>query len=183
MSGKPRKPPAKISERYLRWVTDRYLSRYATTSAHLRRLLMQRVYRSARHHEVPIEPWEALVDEELKRLIRIGLVDDVQFARDRARALHRRGNGERVIRAKLGAKGLRGEVVDDALSALREAVGDPELAAARTWARKRRIGPWAREPVTDPDQKRKQLARFGRAGFSYGIARQVLDSDPEDCGN
>ena len=72
-------------------------------------------------------------------------------------------------------------MVDDALQALAESVGDVELAAACTWARKRRLGPWSREPVTDPDLRRKQLARFGRAGFNYGTAKRVLEaSDPDE---
>lgn len=174
----PRKPPAKITERYLRWVTDRYLSRYATSTSHLRRLLMQRVRRSAAHHEVPIEPLAELVDAEIGRLIRLGLLNDAQFARDRAGALHRRGNGERAIRAKLAAKGLRGVIVDEAIEALG---GDRELRAACRWARKRRLGPWARERHEDAERRQKELAKFGRAGFSYGIAKRVLDAtDPDE---
>lgn len=176
---RPRKPPAKITERYLRWVTGRYLERYGTTTNHLRRLLMQRVRRSATHHEMALEPLSELVDAEIVRLVRIGLLDDAAFAMGRVQALHRRGNGSRAIRAKLAAKGLRGEVVDLALESLASEFGDPELAAALNWARKRRLGPWAREQDPDPVLRRKQLARFGRAGFSYGIARRILEATTE----
>ena len=178
MSRTPPKPPARITDRYLRWMTDRYLSRYTTTRSHLRRLMLQRVQRSAAHHGDDLEPLTELVDGELDRLERLGLINDGLFARDRARALHRRGNSARAIRAKLGAKGLRGEVVDDALAALAEEHEDPEWVAACKWARKRRIGPWSRSPV-DRELKQKQLARFGRAGFGYDVARRVLElEDP-----
>lgn len=178
-----RKPPKRITARYLRWHTERYLSRYTTTTSHLKRLLMRRVHRAATYHEVPVEPWEALVDAEIARLVEMGLLDDALFARSKARSLHRRGNPARAIRAKLAAKGLRGQVVDDALEALAASVGDLELAAACTWARKRRLGPWARERSDDRELRQKHLAKFGRAGFSYGVATKVLDAqDPEDLG-
>lgn len=185
MRGNPpsarRRPPARITSAYLRWVTERYLERWATTTSHLRSLLRQRVRRSAAHHEVDPDPWFALVDAEIERLVAARLLDDVRYAEDRARSLNRRGNGGRAVREKLAAKGLRGEVVDQALGKLAEAGADPELEAACVWARKRRLGPWARVPQDDPTQRQRDLARFGRAGFTYELARRILDaSDPDE---
>lgn len=174
-----RRPPAPITAVYLRRVTERYLERYATTTTHLRGLLRQRVRRSAAHHEADPEPWLVLVDQEIARLVEAGLLNDARYAEDRARALNRRGNGARVVREKLAAKGLRGDLVDDALQGLAEDGADPELAAACAWARKRKLGPWASARRDDPDQRRRDLQRFGRAGFSYELARRVLDAvDP-----
>jgi regulatory protein len=51
---------------------------------------------------------------------------------------------------------------------------DAELEAARTWARKHRIGPWRTGPV-DPEIRRKELARMARNGFGYGVACKVVD--------
>ena len=169
-----RRPPRRISAAYLARVTGFYLERYTTTSRHLKRLLMKRVRRAAAHHGDDVEAGEALVDAEVARLQRMGALNDAAFAASRARSLHRKGKGERAIRSALHAKGLTGAEVDQALERLREEVGDPEWEAARIWARKRRLGPWARQPLDDADQRRKVLAKFGRAGFSYDIARRIL---------
>ncbi len=177
------RPPPRITAALLRRVTARYLARYATTSVHLRRLLMRRVRRAAAFHGEPVAPLAALVDAEIARLVRAGLLCDARYAEDRARALHRRGASARGIRARLAAKGLRGEVVDRALAALRDGCGDPELAAAAAFARRRRMGPWAAERP-GPDERRRQLARLGRAGFSYEVARRVVDAAaPSDLGS
>ena len=45
-----RRPPRPITPAYLERVVAHYLQRYFTTRAHLRRLLMQRVRRSAEYH-------------------------------------------------------------------------------------------------------------------------------------
>ncbi len=175
-----RRAPAKISPRYLQWVTARYLDRYSSSEENLRRLLNQRVYRSARHHEADAEPWKKLVDEEISRLVRIGHLDDARYAYERARSLHRRGNSPRAIRSKLSAKSVPSSAIDEALQRLAEDGADLELEAALTFARKRRLGPWARERSDERERRNKDLGRFARAGFSYAIASRILDAEDEE---
>ena len=55
---------------------------------------------------------------------------------------------------------------------------DPELAAVIAYARRRRLGPWAPAEVRAGRQER-DLAALARAGFSYRVARMVVEaSDP-----
>lgn len=173
------KSPRRITADYLARVTTHYLERYATSRAHLRRLLLRRVHRSATFHEVDPEPWAALVDPELDRLERLGFLDDATYASDKARVLHRRGSGTRKIRAALHQKGLPSDVIDAAIAALEEREGDPDFAAACTFARKRSIGPWRRHPL-DEDRRRKELGRLARAGFGFDLARRVVDATSVD---
>jgi len=168
------KTPRRITAAYLARVTGHYLERYSTSRANLERLLLRRVYRSAAFYEVDPEPWRALVTVELDRLERIGLVDDDAYARDKARALHRRGSGLRKIRFTLQQKGLRSNVIDDALARLSEG-GDPDWFAACTYARKRSLGPWRRAALDD-DRRRKELGRLARAGFPFDIARRIVEA-------
>jgi regulatory protein len=139
----------------------RYLKRYTTTRPHLKRLMRRRV------QKVGGNPSE--IDPLLDRLEEMRLLDDVRWARDKAASLARRGTSHRGIRAKLGAKGLFGDVVDQALAAL----GDTELASARGYARKRRLGDWG-EHGADRERRQKDLAKLARRGFSYGIATEAL---------
>ena len=184
-----RKAPRRITAAYLQRVTIHYLERYSSSRANLRRLLMRRVYRSAEHHGDAPEDGALLVDAELDRLQAIGLVNDGQYATDKARAMHRRGAGARKIRSALAVKGLPSDAVDRAIAALSEGGGDPELKAACTYARKRRVGPWRRAEA-DRDQRQKELAKLARAGFAFDLARRVVEAptvealtDPDtDCG-
>lgn len=170
MAPRTPRPPRRITAAYLERVSAHYLERYATTRAHLRRLLMRRVAKSCAHHgDDPTEKAE-LVDAELDRLVRSGFVDDRAFAFARAARLHRRGTSPRLIRSRLFEKGVPSDVIDEAVEALG---ADAQLDAARVFARKRRLGPWA----TGPQDRRKALAKLGRAGFSYDVAVRVLDGE------
>ena len=176
-----RRAPRRISAAYLSRVTTHYLERYASSRGNLRRLLMQRVKRSAEHHGDDPADGARLVDAELDRLEQIGLLNDASYATDKARSMLRRGAGARKIGAALGAKGVPREVIDAALEELCEGV-DPDIEAAWTFARKRGLGPW-RRVAGDDDRRRKELARMGRAGFSFELARQVVDATDRDRGS
>lgn len=181
------KPPPKITAAYLAWITAWYLERWATSTSHLRRLLLLRVRRSAAHHGGEAQG-QALVEAELRRLVAAGLLDDVRFAADKARSLRRRGASAAKIRASLAAKGLVGEPVSRALAGdgvdvdARDATtaARQEWRAALVWARRHRVGPWRRGAAPDRDGRRTELARFGRAGFAYAIAARIVDAVDED---
>ena len=50
----------------------------------------------------------------------------------------------------------------------------PDLVAAATYARKRRIGPYRRRDRGE--QRQRDLARLARQGYSFEIARTVIDA-------
>ncbi len=169
-----KRTPRKATPKYLENAALYYLSRYATSAENLRRVMMLKVYRSARFHGTDAGEGEAHVEDMLGRFMASGLLDDAAYARARAESLHRRGNSARVIRGKIRQKGVAGDVIDLALEALGEDAAEAELAAAATYARRRRFGPYAaRKP--SQEQREKQLAALARAGFSYDVARQVLE--------
>ena len=67
-------------------------------------------------------------------------------------------------------RGWRGEDLANALAALDAAAPHPDLAAACSFARRRRLGPFRR---TAADHAR-ELGAFARAGFSRRVAEAVL---------
>ena len=154
------------AERLERWALD-YLGRYASSAKNLRRVLMRRVRRNC-PRAAPAAAM--LIDGLLARYRQSGLLDDAAYAAGRAQSLHRRGESVRAIRARLAAKGVTSEDVADAVSSLRDAAPDPDLAAACAVARRRRLGPFRRAA---PDHAR-ELGAFARAGFSRRVAEAVL---------
>lgn len=167
MSERPRRKP--VTPAYLDRAAVHYLDRYASSADNLARILTRKVRRR-------LEPGEPVSDEvagwiaaTVARAIRSGLVDDASYAATRVASLMRRGSSTRAIRAKLAAKGVPGEA---AATAIRD--GEPDdLALARRFAERRRLGPWRRIP--DPALRDRDLAALCRAGFPYRIAAAALD--------
>lgn len=175
-----RRGPRKATPKYLRNSALYYLERYASSSAHLRRLLLAKVARSARAYdsdpEMEAGKGAAAVEALIVELIGTGLLDDARYAGERARILHRRGASARGIRAGLRAKGIEADDIERALAGLDEEAAEPELAAALAYARKRRLGPYG-NPGAREDRREKDLAALGRKGFGYDMARRVIETD------
>jgi regulatory protein len=106
----------------------RYLERYFTSRAHLRRLLLRK------HADAPE------VDRVLDALMAGGLLDDEKYARGKADVLARRGASRISIRAKLSSKGVR------------ELPEIDELAACCAYVRRRRLGPFGKGDPRDVEK-------------------------------
>lgn len=170
-----RRKPRKITPDSLGRIALHYLERYATSSENLRRVLIRRIRRSAEAHETDPDEQIPHVDALIIRYQQAGLLDDQAYARMRAESLHRRGTSGRMIRMKLAAKGVPSDAIDDALESLSELVANADLSGACNYARRRRIGPWRLRDRTD--YRDRDLAALARQGFSYNIARKVIEAE------
>ncbi|HEX2553306.1 MAG TPA: regulatory protein RecX [Microvirga sp.] len=170
----PRKPPRRVTPDYLQRAAMAYLERYASSAENLRRVLARKVATRCRlRGEDPAE-FQTAIDEVVARAGRAGLVDDTRYAEGRVASLRRRGGSARSIQAKLAQKG----VARDTIAAALEGEPEDERAAAHALARRRRIGPYRRaERAAHRD---KDLAVLARAGFPFGIAREVVDGEPAE---
>jgi len=199
------RPPPPISTNDFERAALRHLDRYPCSSAGLRAVLERRAQRSHAHHGGDPAEAEALIDATLSRMHEQGLLDDRRYGKALARRLRTRGGSLRRIAVRLHEKGiaspLRAEV-------LKEAGGDEaELAAARTYARRRGLGvhrrgphpgflapmePFQKGPIQKGEsqegesqenaeaqrhQRQRDLAALARAGFAFAQAIQALDSD------
>lgn len=176
--GARRRGPRRATAKHLENAALHYLERFASSAAHLKRVLMRRVERSARVHGTDRTEGAALVEALVARFVRAGLVDDRVYAEGRVAALFRRGTAPRAIRAALRAKGVAGATIEGALGTL-DAAGDPELRAAAALARRRRLGPF-RPAEARAARRDKDLAALARAGFGYDVARRVIDAEDPD---
>ena len=174
-----RKVPRKVTPKSLENAALYYLQRFSSSSENLRRVMMRRVYRSAKHHDTDPEEGAEIIDALIKRYNEVGLLDDAAFAKMRAGSLNRRGSSGRVIRAKLAEKGVAGDVITETLERLKDEDQDPELTAAVTLARKRRLGPF-RVSGDREDFKEKDMAALARAGFNYSIAQKIMVAETSE---
>jgi regulatory protein len=121
----------------------------------------------------------ASIQAIIGRFREVGLINDAAYAKSRATSLSRSGRSRRAITAHLKAKGVAGDLVRDAVPNDAET----ELAAAIAFARKRRIGPYARETPDDRDAarkaKQKALAAMARRGFDFSTCERAFRMDRE----
>jgi regulatory protein len=147
-----------------------YLARYASSAANLRRVLQRRARRRPGREGDAIAAADTLIDSLVMRYCATGLVDDAAYAAAQARRRLARGHSVRRIAAGLASKGIAAAAAAAAVGALIAAGGDPELAGACAFARRRRLGPFRRAPA----ERGRELAAFARAGFGRRAAEAVL---------
>lgn len=109
----------------------------------------------------------AVVDE-CKRL---GFIDDKSFSKEYTKELLWRGNGIKMIKSKLRAKGLSCELIDKEVENIR--LNHLELDAAKT-AYKKKAPSLKKE--SDPRKRQEKLYRYLYSkGFSYEIIQEVSE--------
>ncbi len=172
-----RKRPRKVTPRYLENSALHYLKRYSATVDQVRRVMMRRVNRSLKEHGGDKAEAVGWLDALLEKLVRNGLVNDRAYAETRAHALRASGRSARVISQKLRLKGVAPDLVAQKLAEATQEVS--EEAAARIWARKKRLGPFRRDLTTRKEHRNRDLASLARAGFSFTTAKAIIDGAAE----
>lgn len=116
---------------------------------------------------------ERTVARVMARLDEAGYINDTDFAEQWAASRTNKSMGSRRIRMELRRKGVDGEAIDEALTAIDE---DDMLSGALKAARKAASG----KDITDPKDRQKILAALARRGYGYSEAKQALDMLKEE---
>ncbi|PZQ48106.1 MAG: RecX family transcriptional regulator [Micavibrio aeruginosavorus] len=176
-----KKPPKKITEKYLYNSGLAYLQRFPTSTPHFRRIMGRKIDRSCNYHkDQPKEDCISLLDKTVEAFVRMGLLNDEMYLGGMVNSLRRRGLSKQAILSKLQQKGLAQENI---LTVLRDydedtGVANGDLTAALKLARRKKLGPFRREGDFD---KNKELAALARAGFGFDIAQKALGMDEEEA--
>jgi len=176
--GHPR-PPRRLAPADLKGAALDYLDRFAATRAHLRQVMLRKIRQSARAHGDDPAPLIAALDDTIRWLEESGFLSDRAYAEAKARTLTARGTSRAHIIAKLASKGVDAEAARAAVDRLSVEYEEPELEAARRYARRRRLGPYRSADETRAECRDKDLAAMARAGFAGRVARQVIDAEGE----
>ncbi|MES2451850.1 MAG: RecX family transcriptional regulator [Pseudomonadota bacterium] len=166
-TSRERRPPPPLDAASLERLALRYVERFATTRARLTDYLVRKI--RERGWEGDRGNPEGLAE----KFAELGYIDDRAFGEARAAAMARRGLGKRRVSGVLRQAGIDEEDVE-ALAPGIEARG---LEAALTFARKRRIGPFA-TVVPDRPQREKQIAAMIRGGHDFTLARRIASMAP-----
>ena len=173
------RPPRRLTPADLKGAALDYLDRFAATRAHLRQVMLRKIRQSARAHGDDPAPLIAALDDTIQWLEASGFLSDRAYAEAKARTLTARGTSRAHIIAKLASKGVDAEAARAAVERLSVEYEEPELEAARRYARRRRLGPYRSADETRAECRDKDLAAMTRAGFAGRVARQVIDAEAE----
>lgn len=147
----------------------RYVERFATTRGRLADYLGRKLRERGLAEGAPAPDLAGLAD----RLAALGYIDDLAFGTARASSMARRGLGARRVNAALHQAGLD----EEDRSAISPMVIEAAAEAALTYARRKRIGPFA-AGVADRPLREKQLAAMIRAGHSFTVSRKIVALSP-----
>jgi regulatory protein len=167
VNGRRTVPP--LDKRSLERLALRYVERFATTRARLTDYLARKI-RERGWEGDRIDPAEIA-----EKMAELGYIDDRSYAEAKAAAMGRRGLGARRVAGMLRQAGVQG---DDA-EAIVPAIQDRAVDTAITFARRRRIGPFA-DQVADRATREKQIAAMLRGGHSPALARRIAMMAPGD---
>ena len=178
-----KKIPKKISETYLHNSGLYYLERFAASKKHFKVVMKRKVRRSCMHHtEQDYDKCADWVDALADKFEGVGLIDDHAYTNGLVASLRRKGLSRSAILNRMSIKGIAQEKTIIALEKLDSENGNncdiAEKEAALKLARKKKLGAYfvPRHDGHEQDIK-KSLGVFARAGFSYQIAKEILDMD------
>ena len=166
-----------------------YLGRYASTESRLREVLVRFAQRKM-DDEDP-ERIRNLIDQMVSSCVAKGYVNDKLFAEQKTASLRRSGGSRIAISRKLMQRGVNQEIIKEAIHDFdddyeRDHDHDAELQSALIYARKRRLGPYAKPAIGQSEMKEgwqtRHYASFARAGFTSKTISTVMSlKSPEDA--
>lgn len=169
-----RRGPRKMTAKRLHTIALAYLDRYETSEAGFVAMLERRVFKSAVAHGEDPESFASLIEEEVRKARDAGFIDNARFATNQVYQQRGRGASARAIAARLKAKGVADDLIQQALD---NDERDDEAAALR-YAKRRRLGPYRSKQREE--RRERDMAALCRAGFSFGLAARVIDGAFDD---
>ncbi len=176
-SEKTKKRPPKIpTKARLKNIALYYLERYETSIDNLKNVLKRRIDKytlfDKEYNKTTAYSW---VDEIVEECKNKNFVSDERFSEYKINSYLRAGKTKRYIEQKLKQKGIDEQII----SQLFNDIEYNEFDIAFKFAQKKKIGPFRESEEKRIEFKQKDLASLVRAGFSFDIAKDIIESNFE----
>ncbi len=180
--GRIGRAPKRISESYLHNSALYYLERFSASKKHFIFVMLRKVKRSCMYHsDQDYDECAAMVAALADKFEALGLINDELYTSGKVAALRRKGLSRGAIISKMHAKGISKEDTVNALKKLDneqyDNEEDAERRAALKFAKKKCIGSYFKGKEQDI---KRSLGILARAGFSYEIAKYVMEARDSD---
>ncbi len=146
-----------------------YLSKYSSSKTNLERILRNKIRR------INIEKKEKFtlynsIPEIIKKLEKNNFINDYNYATSKVNLFISNGKSKIFIKNYLLKKGIDEKLSLEIFAELNEENSNWEIESARTFARKKNF-------QKNNNDNEKKLSKMARAGFSYEIAKKILEEN------
>ena len=172
-----KKIPKKITLDNLEKSAMKYLEKYFASEYQLINMLKRKIIKTCSFYKVKPEKNFDFIKLITKKFKRIGLIDDKKFSENKTLTYMERGYSKKKIIFNLKNKGLSNENIQQGINNLETSYVNSELFSALTYARKKKVINF--EKKKNYDENKKKLLQMSQAGFSYDIAKKIINLNNE----
>ena len=144
-----------------------YLSRYSSSKKNLEYILKKKIRRVTEEKKVRYELYQE-INHIIKKLEQLKLLNDEVFTESKINSLLMQAKSKNYIKQYLIRKGANNKLVDDQISFFYKKNLNLEKENAFKFAKKKNL-------LNDNENFEKKLSKMARAGFSYEIAKEILE--------
>ena len=172
-----KKIPKEITLDNLEKTAIKYLEKYTASEKQLKDLLKRKIIKTSFFFKKKPEKDFNYINLIIDKFKKIGLIDDKKFAIFKASSYLEKGFSKRKIVFYLKNKGLSDENIKFGISNLEKSFFNYELVSALIFSRKKKIINFKKKKN---DEIKKDLMRIAQAGFSYEVAKKIVDIKNEE---
>ena len=145
-----------------------YLSKYSSSKTNLERILKNKIRRTKIEKKEKFTLYNS-IPEIIKKLEKNNFINDYNYATSKINLFISNGKSKIFIKNYLFKKGIDEKLSSEIFAELNEEDSNWEIKSARTFARKKNF--------QKNNNYEKNLSKMARAGFSYEIAKKILEEN------
>ena len=173
-----KKTPKKITLDNLEKSAIKYLEKYSVSEYQLITILRRKIIKTSFFYKTKPEKDFQLIKLIINKFKKIGLIDDKKFSENKTLTYIERGYSKKKIIFNLKTRGISDENIEEGITNLKTTYVNSELAAALIYAKKKKILVFNKKEKKF-DEIKKKLLQMSQAGFSYDIAKKIINLNDE----
>jgi len=146
-----------------------YLSKYSSSKTNLERILKNKIRRTNIEKKEKFTLYNS-IPEIIKKLEKNNFINDYDYATSKINIFISNGKSKNFIKNYLFKKGIDEKLSSQIFVELDEEDSMWEIKSAKTFARKKNF-------QNNNQNKEKNLSKMARAGFSYEIAKKIIEEN------
>ena len=146
-----------------------YLSKYSSSKTNLERILRNKIRRTNIEKKEKFTLYNS-IPEIIKKLEKNNFINDYNYATSKVNTLISNGKSKIFIKNYLFKKEIDEQLSSNIFTELDEEDSNWEIKSARIFARKKNF-------QKNNKNNEKNLSKMARAGFSYEIAKKILEEN------
>ena len=146
-----------------------YLSKYSSSKSNLERILRNKIRKTNIEKKEKFTLYSS-ISEIIKKLEKNNFINDYNYEPSKVNIFISSGKSKIFIKNYLFKKGIDEKLSSEIFAELNEEDSNWEIKSARTFARKKNF-------QNNNNNNEKNLSKMARAGFSYEIAKKILEEN------